>query len=85
VRVDRIAFAPQTLRVKPRTRVTWRFREPYVTHNVSSRGRPRFASSGDQREGTEYAVTFRRRGTYRYVCSLHPGMTGKVVVVVPAR
>ncbi len=60
--------------------MTWRFREPYVTHNVTSRGELRFASSADQREGTEYTVTFRRRGTYRYVCTLHPGMAGKVVV-----
>ena len=83
MRVDHIAFAPQTLRVRPGTQVTWRFREPYVTHNVHSVGKPRFASSEDQREDTEYAVTFRRRGTYRYVCSLHASMTGKIVVGSP--
>lgn len=60
--------------------MTWRFREPYVTHNVHSVGALRFESSENQTAGTDYAVTFRRRGTYRYVCTLHPGMKGRVVV-----
>lgn len=80
VRVQDIAFRPGTVRVGKGNRVTWRFLDgKYVPHNVHSVGRKRFRSSRDKNAGT-YAVTFRKRGTYRYVCTLHASMKGKVVV-----
>lgn len=80
VRVDRIDFKPGVVRIDRGERVTWRFQEQYVTHNVRSVGRKRFRSSSDKQVGETHTVTFRRRGRYRYVCTLHPGMTGRVVV-----
>jgi plastocyanin len=50
-----------------------------TAHNVTSRGKRRFASSPSMARGT-YAVRFTRPGTYRYVCTIHFGMNGTVVV-----
>ena len=31
-------------------------------------------------QGGRYAFTFRRAGTYAYLCAVHPSMRGRVVV-----
>ena len=54
--------AARRSRVERGERVTWRFREQYVTHNVHSVGKRRFKSSRDLKVGDRFAVTFRRRG-----------------------
>ncbi len=74
-----IDIKPSTVRVVRGTTVEWRFRDGRVPHNVTSRGRPRFRSSSTKRTGT-HRVRFRKTGTYRYVCTIHPSMRGKVVV-----
>jgi plastocyanin len=79
VRIKDIAFHPQRLEVRRSTRVTWHFNDVVVTHNVHSTGALRFDSSRNQKEGA-YSVTFRRPGGYRYKCTLHPNMEGRVVV-----
>jgi plastocyanin len=60
-------------------RVTWRFVDDEVSHNVTSVGTPRFRSSATKLTGT-YTVRFRRAGIYRYVCTIHANMRGKVIV-----
>ncbi len=79
VKLQDIDIKPDTVRVKRGTTVEWRFLDPSASHNVMSRGRKRFRSSPTKLSGT-YRVRFRRRGTYRYVCTIHPNMRGKVVV-----
>lgn len=80
VRVKDIDFRPHVTRIAKGDRVTWRFLDgQYVRHNVHSTGRRRFQSSHDQTEGT-YTVRFRKAGKYRYICTRHPGMKGRVVV-----
>jgi plastocyanin len=80
VRAQDFDFKPGTARIAKGGRVTWRFLDgQYVPHNVHSAGRRRFKPSDDLTSGT-YSVSFRRRGTYRYVCTLHANMKGKVVV-----
>ena len=74
-----IDIRPATVRVARGDTVEWRFRDGRVAHDVTSRGRPRFRSSVTKQSGT-HRVRFRRGGTYRYVCTLHPSMRGKVVV-----
>jgi plastocyanin len=74
------AFTPAVVRVRTGRRVTWTWRDgPYVLHDLRSVGRPRFRGSAERREGS-YTVRFTRAGTYRYLCTLHAGMTGRVVV-----
>src|SRR4051794_25413460 len=74
-----IDFKPHTVQIHRGDRVRWRWDDGDTSHNVTSRGRARFKSSTTKSAGT-YVVRFRRAGTYRYVCTLHPGMAGRVVV-----
>ncbi len=74
-----IEFGPATLKIHRGDRVRWIWRDGITPHDVTSRGRRRFRSSETKSDGT-HRVRFRRRGTYRYVCTIHFGMDGKVVV-----
>jgi len=62
--------------------VTWTNQDRGVIHNVVSTGDTTL-SSGDINPGTSWSFTFTKPGTYYYVCSYHPWMTGSVVVVSP--
>lgn len=75
-----IEFKPGVVHVKAGGRVTWRFQDQYVPHNVTSRGKQRFKSSGSRPEGATYSVRFRKAGTFKYVCTIHANMQGRVVV-----
>ena len=74
-----IDFTPSTVQIRRGSRVRWVWKDPRVSHDVTSRGRNRFRSSQTKLTGT-HAVRFRRKGTYRYTCTIHPSMVGKVVV-----
>ena len=78
--LEDIDFKPGTVKIRKGDRVRWIWKDgPYTAHNVRSRGKRRFKGSSTKKEG-RHTVRFRRSGTYRYVCTLHPGMAGKVVV-----
>jgi plastocyanin len=79
VTLKNIAFSPKVLKVSRGTKVTFAFRDDTTTHNVTSTGRPRFKRIGDRSSGSA-TRTFSKAGTYRYVCTLHPGMAGRIVV-----
>ena len=79
VKLQDVDISPSTVRVAKGGTVEWRFLDARAAHNVTSRGRPRFRSSSTKRSGT-HRVTFRKAGTYRYVCTIHANMRGKVVV-----
>jgi len=81
VRVKNIEFRPGVTRIGAGQTVTWKFQDRSVSHNVTSRGERRFRSSRPgMRAGTRHSVKFGRSGTYRYVCTIHPNMRGRVVV-----
>ncbi len=80
VRVKDIEFQPAVTRIGTGSAVTWRFQDMHVSHNVTSRGPKRFKSSATKQEGATYTVRFPKSGTYRYVCTIHAGMNGRVVV-----
>jgi plastocyanin len=79
VRIHDIDFHPSSLVVHRGDEVTWRFLDDEVSHNVTSVGRTRFRSSGSRMTGS-YSVRFTRTGTYRYVCTIHANMRGRIVV-----
>jgi plastocyanin len=71
-----IRFSPATVTIRRGQTVTWKFDDGSIPHNVVA---TRFHSSSTKSSGT-YTVRFTRAGTYSYVCTIHPGMQGKVVV-----
>jgi plastocyanin len=74
-----IAFTPGSLTISKGTTVRFAFRDHDTTHNVTSTGSRRFKTIANRSSGSA-ARTFRRTGTYRYECTLHPGMTGRITV-----
>jgi len=74
-----IDFTPATVTISRGSKVTWLWRDDNVPHNVASRGTKRFRSAGTKNTGS-YTVTFKKAGTYRYVCTIHANMRAKVVV-----
>ena len=75
--IDNFTFAPDRLIVKAGTTVTWR-NEDDIPHTVASETRL-FKSSALDTDDT-FSFTFTEPGSYAYFCSLHPRMTGTVVV-----
>ena len=78
VGIDNFSFTPQVLTVKRGTEVTWINRDdvPHVIVDTQLKFGPSKVLDTDQR----YAHTFSQPGTYSYYCSIHPKMTGKVIV-----
>jgi 3',5'-cyclic-AMP phosphodiesterase len=76
--IDNFAFVPATLTVKAGSKVTWINRDdvPHVVVNVEQKFRASPVLDTDQ----EYGVRLAAPGTYKYFCSLHPTMTGTIVV-----
>jgi plastocyanin len=71
-----LAFVPPAVQIPAGTTVTWLFKDGSVPHNVHADG----FKSKNLTKGT-FQHRFDQAGTYPYVCSLHAGMTGRVVVV----
>lgn len=77
VKIDNFSFGPQTLTVSVGTTVTWTNRDD-IPHTVVSTDNVFKSKVRDTDETFSY--TFTKTGTYDYYCSVHPKMTGKVVV-----
>ncbi len=77
VKIDNFSFTPQTLTVRPGTKVTWTNKDD-VPHTVTSVDKKFKSSVLDTDQ--QFAYTFSAPGTYSYFCSVHPHMTGKIVV-----
>lgn len=74
VKVADDVFKASTVTINKGNTVTWKW-VGSNPHNVKGKG---FASKV-QVNGT-FKKRFKSRGTFRYVCTIHSGMTGKVVV-----
>ena len=77
VKVDNFSFGPATLTVAVGTTVTWTNRDD-IPHTVVSTDKVFKSKVLDTDE--KFAFTFDKAGTYPYFCSIHPKMTGSVVV-----
>lgn len=77
VKVDNFTFGPGTLTVPVGTKVTWTNRDD-IPHTVVSTNHV-FKSKVLDTDET-FSFTFSKPGRYDYFCSVHPRMTGKVVV-----
>jgi plastocyanin len=77
--VAHTAFRPANVVLKRPARLRWRFFGDQL-HNVTLANGPRGFSSDNLSDNREFAYRFRRRGTYRLFCTLHPLMTATVRV-----
>jgi plastocyanin len=77
VKIDNFSFTPQTLTVAVGTTVTWTNRDD-IPHTVVSTDGVFKSKVRDTDE--KFSYTFTKAGTYPYFCSVHPKMTGKIVV-----
>ena len=77
VKIDNFAFAPQRIVVQAGTTVTWTNADD-APHTVVSTAKLFRSSALDTTD--KFSFTFATPGTYEYFCSLHPHMTGIVVV-----
>jgi plastocyanin len=69
-------FTPAAIQVPAGTEVTWKFEDGFVPHDVKADG----FSSGEPRRKGSFTHSFAQPGTYAYHCTVHDGMTGRVVV-----
>jgi plastocyanin len=77
VKIDNFSFGPGTLTVPVGTTVTWTNRDDIPHTAVSTDG---VFKSKVMDTDEKFSYTFTKAGTFPYFCSIHPKMTGKVVV-----
>ena len=78
IEIKDFMFNPMKITVKSGEKITWinRDEEP---HTVVSVGK-KFPKSSGLDTDQEYSITAGAPGTYEYFCSVHPKMTGTIVV-----
>jgi len=79
IKIGNFTFVPATIEVPAGTHITW-INEDDVPHTVvgTDPGTPIKSPALDTDD--RYATEFTKPGTYKYFCSLHPHMTGTIVV-----
>jgi plastocyanin len=77
VKIDNFSFGPMTVSISAGEKVTWVNRDD-IPHTVMSTDKVFRSKPLDTDD--KFTFTFERPGTYEYFCSLHPKMTGKVIV-----
>jgi amicyanin len=75
------AFSPQVLTIQVGDTVTWTNLDQ-VQHTATSTTGAFDSSMLDQNQS--FSVTFTQPGTYDYLCTPHPSMTGQIVVQAAA-
>ena len=76
VKIANFTFQARVVTVKPGT-VTWT-NDDDIPHTVTANNgafKSKVLDSGDR-----FSFTFAKAGEYAYFCSLHPRMTGKIIV-----
>jgi plastocyanin len=77
VKIDNFTFVPQRVTVKAGTTVTW-VNEDDIPHAVAATGKEFRSKVLDTDD--KFSFAFTTAGAYEYFCSLHPHMTGTIVV-----
>jgi amicyanin len=77
VRIANFTFQQPVLSVKAGTTVTWTNDDdiPHTVVAVDKSFKSKVLDTGDR-----FSFTFAKPGQFAYFCSLHPHMTGKVIV-----
>jgi len=78
IEIKDFVFNPQTITVKSGEKITWinHDEEPHTIVSVEKQFKKSPALDTDE----QFSVTTSVPGTYTYFCSVHPKMTGTIVV-----
>ncbi len=76
VKIEDFAFRPATLKIAPGSKVVFS-NTGGVTHTATRDGG---FDTGRIRPGKTATVSFKQKGTFRYHCTIHSSMRGKIVV-----
>ena len=77
VKISNFTFNPPQVTVKAGSTVTWS-NDDDIPHTVTSTTLAFKSAALDTDQ--KFSFTFATPGTYKYFCSLHPHMTGTIVV-----
>ena len=77
LKIENFTFTPQRVTVKAGTTVTWTNSDdiPHALASTTKAFRSKALDTDDK-----FSFTFTTAGVYDYFCSLHPHMTGTIVV-----
>lgn len=75
VTIDHACFFPEAARVAVGAKVTWH-NTSGLPHNISGPA----IDFTELPDGAKHTVTFGKAGLFPYACTIHPGMSGVVVV-----
>jgi plastocyanin len=78
VTIERFAYAPSPLRVDPGTKIVFDNEDGSITHTATAKNGA--FDTGDIKVGTTKSIVLRKPGVYKYYCTIHPFMHGKIVV-----
>ena len=71
------SFSPTLVNLAKGGTVVWLWADTTSTHNVTFNDP--LLSSATKNSGS-HTITFQSSGTFNYACTVHPGMTGSIVV-----
>jgi len=77
VNIDNFMFTAMELTIAPGTQVTWVNKDdvPHTVVSVEHKFKSKALDTDEM-----FSFTFQDPGTYEYFCSVHPKMTGKIIV-----
>ncbi|MBV8230335.1 MAG: cupredoxin family copper-binding protein [Planctomycetaceae bacterium] len=79
ISIDNFRYVPDTLTVPAGTKVTWTNHDD-MPHTVTSTGTPKALDSEALDTDEQFSHVFVEPGTYTYRCTVHPKMSGRVLV-----
>ena len=79
VKISNFKFAPASVAVKTGGTVTWTNEDSAQHTATDDKSTPPF-DTGTLDQGDAKKVTFKKAGTYPYICTFHPFIKGTVVV-----
>ncbi len=77
ITIDNFTFSPAALTIAPGTMVTW-INHDDIPHTVVEENKAFRSKALDTDD--KFSFTFMTPGDFSYFCSLHPHMTGRIVV-----
>ncbi|WP_261776899.1 cupredoxin domain-containing protein [Rhodococcoides kroppenstedtii] len=80
VTVADMAYSPATVTISPGDTVTWFFDDDRMAHNVVGIDNASSLLHSPMIAAGQFSQTFDDPGTYNYFCTVHPNMTGVVIV-----